>query len=180
MASSQRRAAARTRTLEFMRAMWALDHALNRVSKQMATRLGVTAPQRLVVRMLGERREATPGALAEILHLHPSTLTGVLQRLERNRLIRRSTAAGDRRRSHLELTPRGVQVNAERAGTVEDAVARTLDRIPAAEVDITIRVLGELAATLRDIFDGPQPVDGHAAASRPPRRRRRNHESSAA
>ncbi len=174
--SAARKQAAETRgrTLDFMRAMWTLDHALNRVSKQMASRLGVTAPQRLVVRMLGERPDATPGALAAILHLHPSTLTGVLQRLERDRLIRRSVEAGDRRRSHLVLTARGVEVNTATSGTVEDAIAQTLTRVSAEEAEVTIRVLTELAATLRAMHD-EQPASKNGfrlPAARPARRRR--------
>ena len=39
--------------LEFMRVVWALDHALQKTSKRMETMLGITAPQRLVVRILG-------------------------------------------------------------------------------------------------------------------------------
>src|SRR3954469_22948255 len=67
--------------LEFMRVLWALDHALQSASKSMAARLGVTGPQRLVVRMVGRYPDISAGALARLLHVLPSTLTGVLQRL---------------------------------------------------------------------------------------------------
>jgi hypothetical protein len=33
-------------TLEFMRLLWAIDHGLQRRSKQLASTLGVTGPQR--------------------------------------------------------------------------------------------------------------------------------------
>ena len=41
------------RVLEFMRVLWAVDHALQSTSKWMEVRLGVTGPQRLVIRMIG-------------------------------------------------------------------------------------------------------------------------------
>ena len=66
--------------LEFMRTLWALDHALQSASKRMESRLRVTAPQRLVVRIVGRYPGVSAGELSEILHLHPSTLTGILGR----------------------------------------------------------------------------------------------------
>ena len=40
------------RVLEFMRVLWAVDHALQSTSKWMEVRLGVTGPQRLVIRIV--------------------------------------------------------------------------------------------------------------------------------
>jgi DNA-binding MarR family transcriptional regulator len=140
-----------------MRALWALDHALHRVSKRMASTLGVTAPQRLVVRMLGEGAADTAGALARLLHLHPSTLTGVLQRLERDGLIVRTVEDVDKRRSRLALTRRGAQVNARNTGTVEGAIERTLQRVSPADAAATVRVLLAVAAALRAQSEAAPP-----------------------
>ena len=76
------------RVLDFMRLIWALVHALQSASKRMATKVGMTGPQRLVIRIVGQRPGLSAGELAEILHVHPSTLTGVLQRLGQRGLIR--------------------------------------------------------------------------------------------
>jgi DNA-binding MarR family transcriptional regulator len=158
------RNARRAQTLELMRAMWALDHALHRVSKRMASTLGVTAPQRLVVRVLGEDSADTPGALARMLHLHPSTLTGVLQRLERRGIIQRTVEDTDKRRSRLALTRRGQRISTSNAGTVESAIEATLERVSLSDAQATVRVLLEVAATLRGMSE--------EGMSRAPRRRR--------
>jgi len=68
------------------------------------------------------------GELAHILHMHPSTLTGVLQRLIEQRLLERTTAESDRRRAQLRLTSRGARINQVTDGTVESAVGRALKR----------------------------------------------------
>jgi len=39
--------------LEFLRVLWQVDHALQRRSKRMARELGLTGPQRLVLRLVG-------------------------------------------------------------------------------------------------------------------------------
>ena len=66
-----------------MRALWAVDHALRSASKRMKNRVGLTGPQRLAVRIVGRFPNATAGEITKVLHVHPSTLTGILARLER-------------------------------------------------------------------------------------------------
>jgi DNA-binding MarR family transcriptional regulator len=112
--------------LDFMRTLWALDHALQSASKRMETRFGVTAPQRLVVRIVGRFPGISAGEVAEILHLHPSTLTGVLKRLEARGIVSRAADPADGRRALLTLTPSGRRIDALRSGTVEATVRRVL------------------------------------------------------
>jgi DNA-binding MarR family transcriptional regulator len=134
--------------LEFMRVVWALDHALQSRSKRMTRTVGVTGPQRLVLRIIGRFPGLPAGQLAELLHLHPSTLTGILQRLERRKLVRRSRDLGDRRRALLTLTSVGRRFDRETEGTVESAVATALGRAPARKVAAAREVLMALAAAL--------------------------------
>jgi DNA-binding MarR family transcriptional regulator len=85
------------------------------------------------------------GELASVLHVHPSTLTGVLRRLVGQRMLVRVTHPGDRRRAVLRLAPKGVRVNAKRGGTVESAVAAALDTVPPGERQAARRLLERLA-----------------------------------
>jgi DNA-binding MarR family transcriptional regulator len=110
--------------------------------------LGVTGPQRLVLRIVGLSPGLSAGDLAATLHVHPSTLTGVLQRLVDQRLLVRSDDPDDRRRAVLRLTPRGRRVSALHTGTVEAAVADTLKRVTPRDRAATQRVLQHLAASL--------------------------------
>jgi DNA-binding MarR family transcriptional regulator len=139
-------------TLGFMRLLWGIDHALQLLSKRMEVRLGVTGPQRLVLRLLGRYPNSTAGALATILKTHPSTLTGVLRRLEERTLIQRTADPVDRRRARLVLTPQGETLNAHRGGTVEAAIRRALGRISDEDRAATERVLLTIAEELeRDL-----------------------------
>ncbi|MGE3703899.1 MAG: MarR family winged helix-turn-helix transcriptional regulator [Vicinamibacterales bacterium] len=122
-------AAALPGVLQDMRLLWALVHALQKTSKRMRQTLGVTGPQRLVIRVLGLLPGSSAGDLAAMLHVHPSTLTGVLARLVDQRYITRTPDPDDRRRSVLLLTRRGSQVNARLDGTAESSVSRALRRL---------------------------------------------------
>jgi DNA-binding MarR family transcriptional regulator len=115
--------------LQFMRALWVAVHALQKTSKWMAVRFGVTGPQRLVIRVVGLAPGISAGGLARILHLHPSTLTGVLKRLEGQGLLSRSADAADGRRAVLRLTPSGQRLNVAAEGTVESAVRSILSQV---------------------------------------------------
>ncbi len=134
--------------LQFMQTLWAVAHGLERISKRMAGELGVTGPQRLALRVVGLFPGVSAGQVAAILHVHPSTLTGVLRRLVALRLLRRVGDPRDRRRAVLHLTARGVRVNAARGGTVEAAIAATLERASASDRAATKRVLRRLARDL--------------------------------
>jgi MarR family transcriptional regulator, organic hydroperoxide resistance regulator len=135
-------------TLQFMQRLWDLVHALEVRSRRMARTLGVTGPQRLVIRLLGRTPGTTAGEVAEILGLHPSTLTGILRRLEKLGMIERKIDPEDRRRVRFRLTARGRRVDRERKGTAEAAARRALGRADAATIDRTVRMLELLTREL--------------------------------
>jgi DNA-binding MarR family transcriptional regulator len=134
--------------LEFLRLMWAVDHELHRVSKRMIGRLGLTAPQRLAVRFVGREPGLAPGRLAELLHLDPGTVSGIVKRLESAGLVSRVRSGGDTRRMHLTLTAKGRTINRRRKGTVEAAVRRTLDGMPDTDLAAASRLMRSLAVNL--------------------------------
>lgn len=131
-----------------MRLLWSVTHGLEATSKRMHSELGVTGPQRLALRLIGHYERLSPGDLAELLHVHPSSLTGVLRRLERSKLIARRSDPDDARRSILSLTAKGRKLNGGRAGTVEAAVRRALAALPASRIEAASELLRALASEL--------------------------------
>lgn len=135
-------------TLLFMQRLWDLVHALDVRSKRMAKLLGVTGPQRLVVRVLGKLPDLMARDISDTLGIHPSTLTGILRRLESQRLITRLPDVADRRRVRFRLTAAGKRIDRERKGTVEAAVRRALGRADEATVTRTATLLALLTEEL--------------------------------
>ncbi len=94
--------------------------------------LGLTPGE---VNALAHLRAEQPLAVAELVAVtgqRPSTLTGVVDRLERRGLARRTVNARDRRSFVLELTPEG----AAAARTVEAAFAAVEARAGLDEGDV--------------------------------------------
>ena len=134
--------------IDFLRLIWAVDHALQRRSKAMSATLGITGPQRLVIRIIGRFPSIHARQLADILHLHPSSLTALLKRLERRNLVRRWPDERDRRRWLLGLTRQGQALNRDTPGTIEAAVRRVLKTTTRDNIDGTRAVLSKLAREL--------------------------------
>jgi DNA-binding MarR family transcriptional regulator len=134
--------------LEFIRQMWAVDHELQRVSKRMVSRIGLTAPQRLALRFIGRHAGLTLGSLAELLHLHAGTVTGIVRRLEALDLVVQTRSVEDSRRRHVSLTAKGQRVNRQSKGTVEAAVRRTAASATPGELAAAAHVMDLLARNL--------------------------------
>jgi DNA-binding MarR family transcriptional regulator len=142
-------------TLKFMKVLWDLAHALELRSKRMAKELGVTSPQRLVIRVVGQSPDSTASELAKTLGLHPSTLSGILSRLEDQDVLARKTDDVDRRVARFRLTARGSQIDRERKGTVEAAVRRALRRADAPMIAQTVRMIALVTEELSRGADAP-------------------------
>ena len=134
--------------LSFMRALWGVNHGLESTSRRMKTAIGVTGPERMVIRLVGRYPGISSGELARILRVHPSTLTGLLKRLAARGLLVRGADSIDARRALFTLTAKGATVDKHRRGTVEAAVTAALEALPGRDVDVALRVLDALARSM--------------------------------
>jgi DNA-binding MarR family transcriptional regulator len=136
--------------LDFMQLLWAVNHGLTSVSKRMRQHLGITGPQRLVIRLVGQEPGISAGELAQRLHVHPSTVTGILSRLSEKGAIERKNDPGDARRAVLRLTRKGRELNELRSGTAESLVRSALLALSRDDLAAAARVLGRIASELSE------------------------------
>jgi len=137
--------------LDFMRLLWSIEHGLQRMSKRMEGELGITGPQRLVLRVVGQFPGLSAGELAHIVRLHPSTITGILQRLVARGLLERKRDPGDSRRARLRLKPSAVPYTRTSPGTVEKVVTLALAKVGTANVRAARKVLLAVANELNGV-----------------------------
>jgi DNA-binding MarR family transcriptional regulator len=134
--------------LDFMRLLWSIEHGLQRMSKRMENEIGITGPQRLVLRLVGQFPGLSASELADLVRLHPSTITGILQRLVARGLLERQRDPSDTRRVRLRLKPRASKHARPSRVTVERAVTEALERVGPARVRAARTVLREIAQRL--------------------------------
>jgi DNA-binding MarR family transcriptional regulator len=144
-----------------MRQLWSVSHELEVLSGRMAKELGITAQQRMIIRIVGRFPGITAGRLSVLLCVDAATVSTALARLERRGLVSRERDRRDGRRVTVALTHQGRRLDVPAAGTVEAAVDAVLAGSAPADVAATHRVLAALGSRLREeaLRDGVTPAN---------------------
>lgn len=87
--------------------LYILNRKLQQVYQALLTPLNLTYPQYLAMKMLYEQEEIPVNVIAARLMLETSTVTPMLQRLEKLGFILRDTSCSDHRERIIKLTPMG-------------------------------------------------------------------------
>ncbi|MGW6332548.1 MarR family transcriptional regulator [Nocardia rhamnosiphila] len=89
--------------------------------------------------ILGRQGPLSPSGLARLAGLHPATITGILDRLERGGWIVRERAAGDRRAVNIRIVPgRNAEIFRQYAG-----MNALMDELCAGYTDTELRVIAD-------------------------------------
>ncbi|MFC7267132.1 MarR family winged helix-turn-helix transcriptional regulator [Streptomyces lutosisoli] len=118
-------------------ALLALQRATHTTLRTLAAELvdlDLTASEINALANLADGRSRTVSELGAAVGARPTTLTSVLDRLERRGHITRGTRAGDRRSVLIELTPSGHAAADMIRQTVTDLEQRALGDLPPAAV----------------------------------------------
>lgn len=77
-------------------------------SKHLSKTTGLTAPQLLVLQSLRDKGEMSVGELANQVSLSQATVTSIIDRLEKKRLVVRERSKEDKRKVLVSLTEEGL------------------------------------------------------------------------
>lgn len=139
--------------LLFLREIWALNHSLERASKRMEVLHGLTARQRIIVRIVGRFPGITAGQLSKLLKVDPGTLSAAIARLEVKGWVERGRDARDQRRITIALTERGKKLDVPSDNTIENSIKDALSATsPEGERHI-LQFLTRLIASLDGVAD---------------------------
>jgi MarR family transcriptional regulator, organic hydroperoxide resistance regulator len=98
-------------------------------SRQALRDFGVSGPQIWALRTIGEAGILSMGDLAQHMHLHMSTVTGIIDRLETSKLVTRDRSTEDARVMELRLTPKGRGILAKAPEPPRSKAARGLQKL---------------------------------------------------
>jgi DNA-binding MarR family transcriptional regulator len=127
--------------LELQRA----THATLRVLAAELVDLDLTPSELNALGNLADGVARTVSELGAAVGTRPTTLTGILDRLERRELITRGPRPGDRRAVVIALTPEGERTAAQIRRTLRDVERRALADVPADAIRAARTVLRALA-----------------------------------
>lgn len=92
---------------ELLVALRKVIRAIDLHSKQLNKKLGLTAPQLLILKEVGGQEGITISTVAKNINLSPATITNITDRLEARDLLIRQRSQQDKRRVGLFLTESG-------------------------------------------------------------------------
>ncbi|MGH7284792.1 MAG: MarR family winged helix-turn-helix transcriptional regulator, partial [Polyangiaceae bacterium] len=78
-----------------------------RFTKQLAARASLTGPQLTVVKMLETMGDLSLSELSDAIRAQNSTVTGIVDRMEREEIVERVRSTEDRRVVRIHLTDKG-------------------------------------------------------------------------
>lgn len=138
------------------RSLRRIMRAVDVYSHRLSAEYKITSPQLLCLQTLESDGPLTNSALAKLVHLSPSTVVGILDRLEAKDLIVRERSTQDRRVVLVYITDAGRSLVATVPSLLQNRLAEGLSELPENEL-ITI------AQSLETIVDLLEVTDPEAA-----------------
>jgi DNA-binding MarR family transcriptional regulator len=124
-----------------------------RLTKEVAARYGLTGPQLTVVKMLEALGDLSLSRLSEKIRAQNSTVTGIVDRMEREGLVTRARSAVDRRVVHIRLTAKGARLAREVPVEPMEIVRQVLLGLTDAEAQELLRILTKLARGVKALVE---------------------------
>ncbi len=114
----------------------------------------LTPPQMHTLVWLGQEGGLTMGELARRVSVTEKTVTGLVDRLERDELVHRERDALDRRVVHVRLTPRGTQHYRRIDAAIEESMVRFMGMLDPADRRALLHILDKLVERLGEPPEG--------------------------
>lgn len=120
-----------------------------RATKEVARHHGLTGPQVSAIKMLEAFGDLSLSALSDRMSAKNSTITGVVDRMERNELVRRARSEEDRRVVLIRLTDKGRALAAAIPVASLEIFATALGSLPDDDRAALRRILRSLSDAVR-------------------------------
>jgi len=125
--------------LKILQALRRIIRAVDIHSHKLSSQYNITGPQLGCLLALKEDGPLTSAKLARKVYLSPSTVVGIIDRLEEKKLVTRTRDSKDRRLVHISITGTGEQLVSAAPSLLQDTLSRALVELPEAEqVSITL------------------------------------------
>jgi DNA-binding MarR family transcriptional regulator len=111
-----------------------LIRSVYRDSQKISRRFGLTGSQSAVMRNLLAEGPLSSAALSRKLYVTAANITGIVDRLEKRRLVKRIRQTGDRRVTMIGLTESGKTLAQKLPDPFENRMIEALSRMEASDV----------------------------------------------
>lgn len=119
--------------LRIIQSLRRIIRAVDLHSRKLSMQHNITGPQLACLLIIGEHGPLTASSLAREVYLSPSTIVGILDRLEQKELVVRKRDSGDRRVVNVAITSRGRKLVDLAPSPLQETMARALQDLPEIE-----------------------------------------------
>jgi len=145
-------------SMQIMMRLRQIVQHLSKHSKHIQESYQITIPQLLCLNEVYEHGPITIGALTPLVYLNNSTVTGIVDRLEKRNLVRRTRISKDRRQIHLEITEGGLEFIKNAPNPIQEKFLVRLESLEEEKVTLLLWALDLLVDMLgTDIPVGIRP-----------------------
>ncbi|WP_437579262.1 MarR family winged helix-turn-helix transcriptional regulator [Sorangium sp. So ce887] len=133
-----------------------------RLTKGMASGFGLTGPQLTILKLLESFQDLSLSTLSERIRAQNSTVTGIVDRMEREGLVRRERSKADRRVVHIRLSEKGARLAREIQVEPMEIFRSALLSLSSTDLRDLLRILTKLQRQVvaRVAQDGQKKSDG--------------------
>jgi DNA-binding MarR family transcriptional regulator len=119
--------------LRILQALRKIIRSVELYSRKLALGHGITVPQLVCLLKIVEAQSISSKELAARVHLSPSTIVGIVDRLVAKGLARREQSSADRRAVVLTATAAGRALGEQAPSPLHDTLATALETLPELE-----------------------------------------------
>jgi DNA-binding MarR family transcriptional regulator len=114
---------------EVMIALRKIIRAIDMNSKKLVKRVGLTGPQLIILEEISRSDEITAGQIARAVSLSQATVTGILERMEKRKLLNRQRSESDKRRTMVRITQEGEEILKNAPPIMQEAFVESFDNL---------------------------------------------------
>ena len=134
---------------EIMHALRQIFRAIQDYSQEVSKEFGITGPQLWALKTISADGSLSLGELTQKMYLHPSTVSGVVDRLEKKGYVVRDRGQKDRRVVNVALTPKGKRLAKKAPNPIQGKMVYGLRRLEARKLNsiyLAVQKLVEIMA----------------------------------
>jgi DNA-binding MarR family transcriptional regulator len=129
---------------EIMQSLRRIFKAIQDYSYEVSNKFGITGPQLWALKTISQNESLHLGELGKRMYLHPSTITGLIDRLEKKGYVERDRGREDRRVVNLRLTSRGRELVRRAPNPIQGKMIYGLRKLKRGELDFIYNSIQKL------------------------------------
>ncbi|BCS97635.1 MarR family transcriptional regulator [Desulfoluna limicola] len=132
-------------------------------SKQLVKKYGMTGPQLVVIQVIAREGEVSIGSLAKMVSLSQATVTNIVERLEKNGVLKRKKGDTDKRRVLVAATDKALEIIQSKPSLLHEQFVARFEKLESWEQTLLLSSLQRIASMMNAenlevapiLFSGP-------------------------